>query len=207
MRPTSYRGRLIQNLILKIKDQALGWGQSSRSHSGSNFRCTHISFVLCYPYLRFLRYGYFKIWPWQSKVKITGEVIVQGQIVVQQSLPFHVTHSWDTSISKFDLENPMSRVKDMEEIPKQILQNVISLAWIGNMPIKFCNDCMHVFFLHFCGTRWFFTALVTAWPWPQIIKMAAHISVMWKLKGIASMGFLECWKVPSRRRRSQTKRK
>ena len=185
MRPTSYRGRLFQNLILKIKDQALGWGQSSRSYSGSNIWCTHISFILCYPYLRFLRYGYFKIWPWQSKVKITGEVIVQGHIVVQQSLPFHVTHPWDTSISKFDIENPMSRVKDMEKIPKQILRNVMSLAWIRNIPIKFCSDCMRVFFNIFVGQGNF---LPLWWQrdldprsskWPHIYQSCENWRLQW----------------------------
>ena len=61
----------------------------------------------------FLRYSIFKIWPWISKVK----VIAQGHKVGITpyrliSLSFHVdrpTHSWDTAISKFDVENSRSR--------------------------------------------------------------------------------------------------
>ena len=58
-----------------------------------------------------------KNWPWKSKFKIMGEVKVKGHNVSLTSyqltsLWFHVnwpSHSWDTSFSKFDLENPRSR--------------------------------------------------------------------------------------------------
>ena len=68
---------LFQNLTLKIQGHDHGWSQSSRSHSGSDILSTHIPLVPCQSAFSFLRYGYFKIWPWKSKVK----VIVQGHIV------------------------------------------------------------------------------------------------------------------------------
>ena len=46
----------------------------SRSHSGSNILLTHIPFIPCQLTLTFLRYGFFKIWPWKSKVKAMGAV-------------------------------------------------------------------------------------------------------------------------------------
>ena len=69
--------------------------------------------VPCQLALPFLRYSIFKVWPWKSKVK----VIAQGQ---KEGIPpyrfisfsFHVnrsSHSWDTAILKFDIENSRSR--------------------------------------------------------------------------------------------------
>ena len=57
--------------------------------------------------------SFFEIWPSKSKVK----VIAQGHVIGITpyrliSLLFHVDracHSWDTAISKFDLENSRSR--------------------------------------------------------------------------------------------------
>ena len=73
-----------------------------------------LSFIVIVP---FLRYDFFKIWPWKSKVKVRVEVKVQSHKVGVTSyrltsLSFHVnrpSHSWDTAFSKFDLENPRSR--------------------------------------------------------------------------------------------------
>ena len=67
--------------------------------------------------LPFLSYSNFNILPWKSKVKVMGEVKVWSHNVSLKfyrftSLSFHVnrpSHSWDTTFSKFDLENSKSR--------------------------------------------------------------------------------------------------
>ena len=103
--------QLFKKLTLKIQGQGHGWSQSSKSQCESNIMnilSTHIPLVPCQLALPFLRYSIFKAWPWKSKVK----VIVQGHkigITPYQliSLSFHVnrpSHSWDTVISKFDIE-------------------------------------------------------------------------------------------------------
>ena len=55
----------------------------------------------------------FKIWPWKSKVKVIAQGHKVGITPYQFiSLSFHVdqpSHSWDTAISKFDVENSRSR--------------------------------------------------------------------------------------------------
>ena len=61
---------LFLNLILKIKCQGHGWGESWKSQSECNIESTHIPFVPCQSPLPFLRYSIFKIWPWKSKVKV-----------------------------------------------------------------------------------------------------------------------------------------
>ena len=103
-----------------------GHGQISRSQSGFDVLLIHIHFVPCQSVFPSLRYGYFKVWPWKSRVLVMGKVKVQGHIVVPTSywltsLLFHVnlpSHSWDTAISKFDLESPRSR-SSMGEIKVQ----------------------------------------------------------------------------------------
>ena len=55
---------------------------------------------------------YFKIWTWKyisSKVMVMSKVKVQGQTVRSRFYWLTSSHSWDTVISKSDLENPRSR--------------------------------------------------------------------------------------------------
>ena len=69
----------------------------------------------------FLRYSNFRLWPWNSKVKVMG--VVQGQYCTVRpvsyqltSFSFHINQtnkSWDTAILKFDLET--SKVKVMSQ--------------------------------------------------------------------------------------------
>ena len=62
-------------------------------------------------------YSYLKIWSWKSKVMFMVEVNVESHNMGPTfyrltSLSFYVnrpSHSWDTTFSKFDLENPRSR--------------------------------------------------------------------------------------------------
>ena len=105
---------LFQNLTLKIQGQGHGWGLSWKSKSGYNILLsTPIPFVPCQSAIPFLRYSIFKIWPWNSKVKVMGEVNVESHNMGPTfyrftSLSFHVnqpSHYWDTTFSKFDHEN------------------------------------------------------------------------------------------------------
>ena len=68
-----------QNLTLKIQGQGHGWGWQWKSQSGCNSLLTHIPFVPCQSAIPFLRYDFFKIWPWKSKVKVMGEVDIKSQ--------------------------------------------------------------------------------------------------------------------------------
>ena len=106
--------RLFQNLTLKIQGQG---HESWKSQHGSNILSTDIPFIPCQSAIPFLRYDFFKIWPWKSKVKVMGEGQVESHNMGPTfhrltSLSFHVnrpSHSWDTAFSKSDLENPRSR--------------------------------------------------------------------------------------------------
>ena len=102
-----------QNLTLKIQGQGHGWGGHWKSQHGSNILLTHIPLIPSQSAIPFLRYDFFKIWPWKSKVKVMGEGNVESHKVGVTcyrltSLSFHVnraSHSWVMTFSKFDLEN------------------------------------------------------------------------------------------------------
>ena len=101
---------LFRKLTLKIQGQGHGWGQSSKSQCESNILSTHIPLVPCQSALPFLRYSIFKIWPWKSMVKVIAQDHTIG--ITPYRLISHVdrpSHSWDTVISKFDVENSRSR--------------------------------------------------------------------------------------------------
>ena len=108
---------LLKNLTLRIQGQGHGWGERWKSYHGSNILSTHIPFVPSQSAIPFLRYSIFRLWPWKSKVKLIGEANVESHNMCPTlyrvtSLSFHVnlpSHSWDTTFSKFDLENPRSR--------------------------------------------------------------------------------------------------
>ena len=60
----------------------------------SHERMTHILFIPCQSTAPFLRYSNFRLWPWNSKVKVMGVVKRQGHTVGQyhlNSLPVHFT--------------------------------------------------------------------------------------------------------------------
>ena len=63
----------ISIFYLKIQGQDHGWGQSLKSQCESNILSTHIPFVPFQSAIPFLRYDFFKICPWNSKVKVMGE--------------------------------------------------------------------------------------------------------------------------------------
>ena len=114
-----------QNLTLKIKGQAHGWGHTLKSQWGSSIVSTRIPFVLCQSGIPFVSYDFFKIWPWKSKVKVMGEVnssksqcgssILSNHILFfpcQSALPF-------LRYSIFKIWPWKSRVKVMGEVPVQ----------------------------------------------------------------------------------------
>ena len=68
-----------QNLTLKIQGQGHGWGGYWKSQHGSNILLTHIPLIPCQSVIPFLRYYFFKIWPWKSKVKVMAEGNVVGK--------------------------------------------------------------------------------------------------------------------------------
>ena len=90
---------------------------SWKSQSGCNILSTIIHLIPCQSAIPFLRYDFFKIWSWKSKVKVMGDGNIESHKVGVSSyrityLSFHANrpfHSWDTAFSKFDLENPRSR--------------------------------------------------------------------------------------------------
>ena len=94
--------QLFQNWTLKIQVQCHGWGQSSKSQCESNILSTRIPFVPCQSGIQLLRYDFFKVWPWKSRVKVMGDVTLQSHNVGLTSyrltsLSFHVnraSHSW-----------------------------------------------------------------------------------------------------------------
>ena len=91
-----------QNLTLKIQGQSHGWGGHWKSQHGSNILSTHIPLIPCQSAIPFLRYNFFKIWPWKSKVKVMGEGNIESHKVGVTSyrltsLSFHINrpyHSW-----------------------------------------------------------------------------------------------------------------
>ena len=114
--------RLFQNLTLKIQGQGHGWGGHWKSQHGSNIISSHILLIPCQSAIPFLRYDFFKIWLWISKVKIMGEGKNESHnmgptIYRLTSLSFHVnrpSHSWDKTFSKFDFQK--SKVKVMVDV-------------------------------------------------------------------------------------------
>ena len=118
--------QLFQNLTLKCQGQGHKCWQSWKSQRGFNIQSTHIPFFPCQSGIPFLSYDFFKIWPWNSRVKVMGEVTDQSYNVGLTSyrltsLSFHVnqaSHSWVRTFSKFDLEN--IRLKVIGEVTVRI---------------------------------------------------------------------------------------
>ena len=115
-------------------------GHTSQSH-GHEWM-THILFIPCQSAIPFLRLGYIRIWPWNSK----GKVIQSPQYPINLFV-FLLTsisnNSCDTASSKFDLET--CKVKVMSDVQGQFHINQTNHSW--NMAIivfwpwknKFCQ--------------------------------------------------------------------
>ena len=101
-----------QNLTLKIQGQGHGSGEHWKSQHGSNILLTHISLIACQSAIPFLRYDFFKIWPWKSKIKVMGEGNIESHKVGVTSyrltsFSFHVNrpfHSWDKHFKNLSLK-------------------------------------------------------------------------------------------------------
>ena len=104
---------LFQNLTLKIKGQWHGWSQSSKSQCGSSILSTHILFVPCQSALPFLRYSIFKIWPWNSRVKVMHEVTVQSHNVGLTSYRL-------TSLSSMSIGPPIPEIQHFQNLTLKI---------------------------------------------------------------------------------------
>ena len=94
-RPSNPEIQLFQNLNLNIqKINVKAIGQHLRSHSGSIIPLIHILFIPCQEALPVMRYGYFKMWPWKSKVEVMVEVKFHGHIMGPTSHRFFCLFLW-----------------------------------------------------------------------------------------------------------------
>ena len=84
------------NLTLKIQGQGHRWRGHWKSQHRCNILSTHIPLIPCQSAIPFLRYDFFKIWPWKSKVKIMVEVKVESHRVGVTS--YHLTFFSSMSI-------------------------------------------------------------------------------------------------------------
>ena len=102
-------------MMYQLKRVPSPW--SPKGHGHGYEWITTIPFVQYQSALPFLRYGYFKIWPWKSMVKAMHVIKGQGHIVGSATnqftyFSFHINwpgHSWDIAILKFYLKRPRSR--------------------------------------------------------------------------------------------------
>ena len=160
-----------QNLNLKIQGQGHEWSGHWKSQSGCNILSTYILFLPCQSAIPFLRYDFFKIWPQKSKVKVLGEGNVESHKVGVTSyrftwLSFHVNwpiHSWDTAISKSDLENPRSR--------SWVRWTLKVTAWVQHSIDSHPFNSMSIG--HPIPEIWLFKI----WPWKSKVKVVGEGNV------------------------------
>ena len=172
--------QLFQNLTLKIQGQGHGWGQSLKSQCENNILSTHILFVPCQSVIPFLTYIFFKIWPWKSKVRVMVEVKVWSHNVSitfyrLTSFSFHVnrpSHSWDTTFSNFDLENPRSRSWVRGKLKSQYGSNILST----HIPFIPCQSAIPFLIYNF----------FEIWPWKSKVKVRVEVKVGSHKVGVTS---------------------
>ena len=172
--------RLFSKFDLENQGQGHGWGQSLKSQYESNILSTRILSVPCQSVIPFRRYVFLKIWPWKSKVKVMGEVKVWSHNV---SLTFyqltsfssHVnrpSHSWDTTFSNFDLENPRSRSWVRGKLKSQYGSNILST----HIPFIPCQSAIP--FLRY--------DFFEIWPWKSKVKVRVEVTVGSHKVGVTS---------------------
>ena len=105
--------QLFKKMILKIQGQCHGWGQRSKSQRESNFLSTHILFVPSQSGIPMLSYDFFKIWPWNSRVKVTDEVTVQSHNV-------GITSYRLTSIRSMSIGPPIPEIQHFQNLTLKI---------------------------------------------------------------------------------------
>ena len=142
---------------------------------------THVPLVPCQSALPFLRYSIFKIWPWKSKVKVIAQGHKLGITSYRLiSLSFHVDrpcHSWDTAISKFDVENSRSRswVRSKLKVITWVQHSVTSLSF-------HVNRASH---------SWVMTFKI--WPWKSRVKVMGEVTVQSHNVGLTSYRLISLW--------------
>ena len=142
-----------------------------KSQHGSNILSTHIPSIPCQSAISLLRYNFFKIWPWKSKVKVMGDVDIESHNMGATfyrltSLWFHVnrpSHSWDTTFSKSDLENPRSRSWLSQSWKSQSGCNILST----HIPFAPCQSALP--FLRY--------SIFKIWPWKSKVKVMGDVEI------------------------------
>ena len=147
---------------LKNPNQGHGRHQNSRWHSGPSL-LTHTLFVPCLSALPFLRYHYFKIWPCKSKVKVIGEVKVQGHIVGPASYQLrHFSFHVDLPCLRYSyFKSWKSKVKVMCEVRLQghIGSNILFTQILFDP----CQSSL----------QFLIYSYLKNWPWESNVKVIA----------------------------------
>ena len=119
----SHSVSIIQSIHIEVKVQG--------SIAGPTSYPTHIPFVPYQLALSFLRYGYLKMWPWKSKVKVIGQVKSRGHTTSSTSIRcisflFHINqpnHSCDMTNSMFYCKETLEKHPWEEKFTTEFLQN------------------------------------------------------------------------------------
>ena len=81
--------------------------------SRHNILSTHIPFVPCWSAAPFLKYSYFKNWPWKSKVKVMGEVKLHSHNVSLTSYRL-------TSLCSMSIGPPIPEIQHFQNLSLKI---------------------------------------------------------------------------------------
>ena len=120
------------------------------------FLSTHNPLIPCQLAIPFLRNDFFKNWLWKSMVKVDvdmGDVDIESHNISATfyrltSLWFFVnrpSHSWDTTFSIFDLENPRSKSWVRGTWKSQSGRNILST----HIPFIPCQSALPFLIQHF----------------------------------------------------------
>ena len=170
--------QLFQNLTLKIQGQGHKWGQSWKSQRGSEIQSTHIHFVPRESGI--LSCDFFKIRPWKSRAMVMRQVTLRSHNVSLRSyrltsLSFHVnraSHSWVTTLSKFDLENQVSR--------SWVRSHFKVTMWV-QYPID-----LHPFCPCQSGIPFLSYDFYKIWPWKSRVKVMGEVTLQSHNVGLTS---------------------
>ena len=160
--------QLFQNLTLKIQGQGHGWGQSLKTQWESNILSTHSPFVPCQSAIPFLRYDFFKFWPWKSKVKVMGEGKVEITIWVQHSIDSHPFHS-------MSIGHPIPEIRLFRNLTLKIQGQ--GQGWGQSWKSqRGCNILStHILFIPCQSALPFLRYSISKiWPWKSKVKVKWH---------------------------------
>ena len=152
----------------KFKVKVMGEVKVSHNMGPTFSWLTSLWFHTCQLALPFLRYSIFKVWPWKSKVKVIAQGHKEGIPPYRFiSFSFHVnrpSHSWDTAILKFHIENSRSRSWARSKLKSQHGSN-IQLTHIPLVPCQLA--------LSFLGYSYF-----KIWHWKFNVKVMGEVKVL-----------------------------